>query len=245
MADKLDFDGVVLDIEGTVCPISFVKDVLFPYALTSLDTHLSTSWDSPSFAPYRDAFPAEFRTSPSVFRSHVHDLVSRDVKISYLKNLQGHLWLSGYESGVLTCPLFADVLPALKKWHKAGKPIVIYSSGSVAAQKLLFKYTSAEGEDKDLTGLVSGWFDTVNAGMKGESGSYGRIVEGMKGKGKQIEVARWLFCSDRVEEVDAAREAGMQAVVVVREGNKELSESEKERHILIESFDQIGGGKAS
>ncbi|KAH9221058.1 HAD-like domain-containing protein [Leptodontidium sp. 2 PMI_412] len=249
MADRLDFDGVVLDIEGTICPISFVKDVLFPYALTSLDTLLTTSWTSPTFAPYRDAFPPQYRTDPSTFRAHVHDLVARDVKIAYLKNLQGHLWLSGYESGLLTCPLFPDVLPALKHWHASGIPIVIYSSGSVAAQKLLFQYTNGEGEDKDLRGLVGGWFDTVNAGLKGERGSYGRIVEGMnevrKEKGeKEIEIARWLFCSDRVEEVDAAREAGIQAVVVVREGNKPLSESEKERLILIERFDQIRGGKA-
>lgn len=117
---------------------------------------------------------------------------------------------------------------------------MIYSSGSVAAQKLLFKYT----EDGDLSGFVEGYFDTVNAGMKGESASYTKIFEAMReveGDGKKVEdVGKWLFCSDRVEEVDAAKEAGMQAIVVVREGNAPLSEGDKERHVLIERFDEIG-----
>lgn len=129
---------------------------------------------------------------------------------------------------------------------------MIYSSGSVPAQKLLFQYTNgdAEGGEKDLRGYVSGYFDTVNAGMKEESGSYVKIVEAMKvgeaggeRKGVDVGIEKWLFCSDRVEEVDAAREAGMQAVVVVREGNRALSESEKGGLICVESFDRIGGGK--
>ncbi|CZT50223.1 related to Enolase-phosphatase E1 [Rhynchosporium secalis] len=239
MADKLEFEGVVLDIEGTVCPISFVKDVLFPYALTHLDTILSTSWSSPSFTPYRDAFPSSHRHTPDAFRSHIHSLVAADVKSSPLKNLQGYLWLSGYENGSLSCPLFKDVPPAFKRWTEKGIPIVIYSSGSVAAQKLLFKYTDGEDE-KNLTRYIKGYFDTVNAGMKGEKSSYVKIVEGIKQDGNvDVQIGKWLFCSDRVVEVDAAKEAGMQAVVVVREGNAKLSESEKERNILIESFDQI------
>ncbi|KAL2067981.1 hypothetical protein VTL71DRAFT_16079 [Oculimacula yallundae] len=245
MADKLAFEGVVLDIEGTVCPISFVKDILFPYALTALDTILSTSWSSPAFTPYRDAFPSKHRQNPTAFRTHIHSLVARDVKSAPLKNLQGYLWLSGYQNGSLSCPLFPDVKTAFKSWTEAGIPIVIYSSGSVAAQKLLFKYTDSKDGEKDLTGYIKEYFDTVNAGMKGESESYRKIVEGMRsGKGEggsvvDVEIGKWLFCSDRVEEVDAAREAGMQAVVVVREGNAKLSDSERERCVLIDSFDQI------
>lgn len=117
---------------------------------------------------------------------------------------------------------------------------MIYSSGSVAAQKLLFRYT----EDGDLTGFLEGYFDTVNAGMKGERESYTKIFEAMReveGDGKSVEdISKWLFCSDRVEEVDAAREAGMQAVVVVRAGNAPLSEEDRERHVLVERFDEIG-----
>jgi len=240
MAEKLEFDGVVLDIEGTVCPISFVKEVLFPYFLHTLTTNLSTLWTSPTFTPYLSAFPSSHTTSPSTFLSHINHLVSTDTKTAPLKNLQGYIWLSGYESGELKCPLFKDVLPAFQRWREQGKRIVIYSSGSVAAQKLLFRYT----EDGDLTGFLEGYFDTVNAGMKGERESYTKIFEAMReveGDGKSVEdISKWLFCSDRVEEVDAAREAGMQAVVVVRAGNAPLSEEDRERHVLVERFDEIG-----
>ncbi|KAK0100077.1 enolase-phosphatase E1, variant 2 [Cadophora gregata f. sp. sojae] len=249
MAEKLEFDGVLLDIEGTVCPISFVKEVLFPYFLRTLTTSLPTLWTSPTFTPYLAAFPPQHTTSPDTFLTHIRSLVASDIKAAPLKNLQGYIWLSGYQSGELKCPLFADVLPAFRRWGEQGRRIVIYSSGSVEAQKLLFMYTDVTGdgaEDGDLRGFIEGYFDTVNAGMKGERGSYVKIFEAMRGvEGKKIEdISRWLFCSDRVEEVDAAREAGMQAVVVVREGNAALSEGDKERHVLIESFNEIGeGGK--
>ncbi|KAH7393217.1 HAD-like domain-containing protein [Cadophora sp. MPI-SDFR-AT-0126] len=254
MAGNLEFDGVVLDIEGTVCPISFVKEVLFPYFLRTLTSSLPTLWTLPQFSPYLSAFPPEHTASQSIFLAHIQSLVASDTKTAPLKNLQGYIWLSGYESGELKCPLFADVLPAFRRWREQGKSIVIYSSGSVGAQKLLFRYTDCKtdgGEDGegDLTGFIDGYFDTVNAGMKGEKGSYVKIFVAMKagtgeGKvGKKVEdISKWLFCSDRVEEVDAAREAGMQAVVVVREGNAALSEGDKERHVLIESFDEIGAG---
>jgi enolase-phosphatase E1 len=237
MDTPLDIEVVLLDIEGTVCPISFVKDGLFPYALSALDSLLADpkEWSSQfsTFAPYRDAFPAEYRSSPKAFKSHVHDLVSRDVKIAYLKNLQGYLWVHGYESGEIRCPLFPDVYPAFKGWHEAGIPIVIYSSGSVAAQKLLFQYTNST-PSADVRELLSDYFDTVNTGLKMERGSYKNIATT-----RTEPVGKWLFLSDRVEEVEAAKGAGMQSFVVVREGNAALSEDDKKKHVLIESFDQV------
>jgi len=233
--DPLDVKVVLLDIEGTVCPISFVKDVLFPYALQALPETLATQWDSPSFQPYRSAFPAEYRTSSEAFESHVRDLMSQDLKIPYLKSLQGHLWLRGYESGQIRCPLFPDVHPSLLRWHEAGIAIVIYSSGSVAAQKLLFQYTNAT-PDADLRGLIEpeGYFDTVNAGMKQEKTSYEKIAATRK-----VDVGKWLFLSDNVKEVSAAREAGMRSFVVVREGNAPLSEEDRRSNVVIESFEEI------
>jgi enolase-phosphatase E1 len=205
----------------------------FPYALEVLPSILSTQWDSPTFCPYRDAFPPEHRSTPDALLAHVHDLMAQDLKIPYLKALQGYLWLTGYENGSLRCPLFPDVQPSMSAWHKAGIAIVIYSSGSVPAQKLLFQYTSSSPE-ADLRGLISGYFDTVNAGMKTERESYEKIAAT-----RAEEIRKWLFLSDNVKEVDAAREAGMKSFVVVREGNAPLSGEEKERNTLVESFDEI------
>lgn len=163
--------------------------------------------------------------------------MSQDLKIPYLKSLQGYLWLRGYETGELVCPLFPDVAPALKNWYASGITIIIYSSGSVPAQKLLFQYTNTTPE-ADLNPLLSGYFDTVNAGLKQEFGSYLKIVE-TRGE----ENSKWLFLSDNVGEVRAAREAGMKSFVVVREGNAKLSDEEKEGQVLIESFREIEIGE--
>lgn len=37
---------IVLDIEGTTTPITFVTDVLFPYARDNVRKHLSSTYDS-------------------------------------------------------------------------------------------------------------------------------------------------------------------------------------------------------
>jgi enolase-phosphatase E1 len=163
--------------------------------------------------------------------AHIQDLVARDVKIAYLKNLQGWLWIRGYESGAIRCPLFPDVYPAFKRWKEAGIDIQIYSSGSVPAQKLLFQYTT----DGDLREQVSGWWDTVNAGMKMEKASYDTIAAAREG----VEKSDWLFLSDRVEEVEAAKAAGMRSRVVVREGNAPVSPEVLEMHDAIRDFGEL------
>ncbi|TVY29003.1 Enolase-phosphatase E1 [Lachnellula hyalina] len=205
----------------------------FPYALEVLPSTLATQWNSPAFAPYRDAFPPSHRSTPAALLAHVRDLMSQDLKIPYLKSLQGYLWLTGYESGALRCPLFPDVQPSMSAWYKAGIAIVIYSSGSVPAQKLLFQYTNSEPEP-DLRPLISGYFDTVSAGLKTEKASYEKIA-GTRGE----RIGKWLFLSDNVREVDSAREAGMQGFVVVREGNADLSEEEREGNTLVGNFEEI------
>ncbi len=103
----------------------------------------------------------------------------------------------------------------------------------MAAQKLLFQYTDSK-PDADLRHLISGYFDTVNAGMKKDARSYEKIAASRKD-----DIGKWLFLSDRVEEVEAAKEAGMQSLVVVREGNPPLTEEETRKHSLIASFDEI------
>ena len=110
----------------------------FPYALNALPKVLAAKWDDQEFQQYRNAFPEEHRKSPADLQAHVEDLTKRDVKIAYLKNLQGYLWEEGYESGAYSTNLFTDVVPQLRQWKSEGLSLAIYSSGSVFAQKLLF-----------------------------------------------------------------------------------------------------------
>ncbi|EPE29907.1 HAD-like protein [Glarea lozoyensis ATCC 20868] len=202
----------------------------FPYTLSILPTVLREEWDTPTFLPYRAAFDPEHATSPSTLESHIRALTASDTKLPALKSLQGYLFRRGYATGELACPLFPDVLPALKRWNAAGKKVVIYSSGSVEAQKLLFEHTT-EG---DLRGWVKGWYDTLNAGAKTEGASYRRIVEECG-----VEVGGWVFFSDSVKEVRAAKSVGVRAYVVVREGNAGLSVEEKEGQVLVGSFEGV------
>jgi len=95
----------------------------------------------------------------------------------------------------------------------------------VPAQKLLFKYTNTP-TNPDLNPLLSGYFDTVNAGLKTEENSYAKIASS-----REEEVEKWLFLSDNVKEVRAAKKTGMQALVVVREGNPALSEKDLEGEV--------------
>ncbi|KAK8200704.1 enolase-phosphatase E1 [Zalaria obscura] len=234
-----DVKTVVLDIEGTICPISFVKETLFPYALQALPSVLASRWDSPDFRPYRDAFPEEARSSPEAFEAHVKDLTARDIKIAYLKNLQGYLWQAGYEDGAYSSPFFPDVIPQLRQWKASAIQLVIYSSGSVFAQKLLFGHIKDTTSDDpkatvDLRDLISDWFDTTNAGLKMEATSYSKIAEVLGQQPAEI-----LFFSDNVKEVQTAEQAGMKAVIVDRPGNAPLSEEDKKGRKVVEALDEI------
>lgn len=187
-------------------------------------------WDSPEFVSYRNAFPEEYRNDRPAFEAHVNNLVQQDVKVSYLKALQGHLWLQGYKSGQIRAPLFPDVAPFIRAAHAAGKKIMIYSSGSVPAQKLLFGHTNAE--PSDMTSLISDWFDTTNAGPKMDAASYLAILS----KYPDISPSRWLFLSDNILEVEAAIKAGMQSLPVVRPGNAALPSDNHLSGLAISEF---------
>ncbi|KAK3075539.1 enolase-phosphatase E1 [Teratosphaeriaceae sp. CCFEE 6253] len=214
---------------------------------------LAKQWDDATFRPYRDAFPEEHRVSPAALEAHVKDLTRRDVKIAYLKNLQGHLWEEGYRSGAYSTPLFPDVVPQLEGWKAAGTKLAIYSSGSVFAQKLLFQHVSVDetvasgegsaGEDasqppgtEDMRSLMTedGWFDTTNAGLKTEASSYSKIVETLK-----WQPARTLFLTDNVKEYDAAAEAGLRVILLDRPGNATVSEADRARMEVVGSLDEI------
>ncbi|KAK6522290.1 enolase-phosphatase E1 [Arthrobotrys megalospora] len=185
--------AVLLDIEGTVSSISFVRDVLFPYTLHALPQVLAEKWDTQEFAPYRNEFPAEYRDERENFEAHVRDLTARDVKVAYLKGLQGYLWLTAYRSGNIKAPLYADVIRALPLWTSRGLKVYIYSSGSVLAQKLFFEYTDNEAQP-DQRGYLSGYFDTVNAGVKWEQASYEKICDETG-----VRPHEWVFLTDNVK----------------------------------------------
>jgi len=227
--------AILLDIEGTTTPIDFVHKKLFPFAATRIAEFFRENFNGltneigqlvEEHANFNDTVDLDANEPDSVSAYLIH-LIKIDRKSTPLKSIQGKIWQAGYESGELKSEIFDDVPPAFKKWQAAGKTIAIYSSGSVLAQKLLFKYT----DRGDLTPFISAYFDTTSGGKK-ESESYSKIAAELRLQPHEI-----LFVSDVLAELDAAKDAGLQTALSIRKGNAKVESGHD--HKSIESFDQL------
>ncbi|GAB3333830.1 acireductone synthase [Marilutibacter aestuarii] len=200
--------AILTDIEGTTSSISFVKDVLFPYARRALPAFVQTRGQEPAVRKWLDAVATENggMCSDRMVSEVLQGWIDQDRKHTALKALQGMIWADGYRSADFTAHIYPDAAGSLKRWHAEGIPLYVYSSGSVPAQRLFFGHSDAG----DMTAMFSGWFDT-EIGGKREADSYRRIVETMG-----LPAADVLFLSDVVAELDAAREAGLGTVLVDR-----------------------------
>jgi enolase-phosphatase E1 len=185
--------AIITDIEGTTTPIAFVHRVLFPYARARMGAFVASGH-------------AALADVPEPKLATLLGWMDRDEKITALKTIQGILWEAGYGAGDITAELYDDVPLALRRWARAGLRLFVYSSGSIAAQKLLFAHTPAG----DLTPLFQAYFDTTT-GPKRESASYATIAKGIGLPGAEI-----LFLSDVEAELGAAAAAGLQTCQLVR-----------------------------
>ena len=202
--------AILADIEGTTSSISFVHNVLFPYAARRLPDFVREHEDDPGVA----ALLADVREEAGEPRADAGRLtqillawIAEDRKTTPLKALQGLVWEHGYRNGELTGHVYADTAPAFRRWRDSGAAIYIYSSGSVKAQKLLFGHSEAG----DLRPLIAGYFDTT-VGHKREAGSY-REIAGRIG----LPAEAVLFLSDVTEELDAAASTGMKTLQLARD----------------------------
>jgi len=217
---------VLLDIEGTTCPVSFVAQTLFPYASQELLIYLQAHKSDPGIAGLieeleklwqedtnQEARQLRQTRKPSpadcieALIPYLQYLIRADRKATALKDLQGKIWESGYSKGELIAPLFEDVPGRLSEWKEQGQCLAVYSSGSIAAQKLLYGYSNAG----DLRALFSHWFDT-RTGLKQSPESYSLI-----GRHMQCDPRNILFISDSASELDAAQQAGLQVLLSQRD----------------------------
>lgn len=201
--------AILTDIEGTTSSISFVKDVLFPYARKRLPAFVVTHADKPDVQHWlHDAAKEAGLVSAS--QQEIIDLLIRwidaDRKSTSLKALQGMIWEEGYRAGEFRSHVYPEVAHRLREWKEHGLALYVYSSGSIHAQKLLFGHTDAG----DLTPLFSGYFDT-EIGAKREPDAYRRIAAEMG-----LDASAILFLSDIVEELDAAAITGMRTTLLAR-----------------------------
>lgn len=205
-----DIRAIVTDIEGTTSSISFVRDVLFPYARKRLPAFIETHAEQPDVMHWLHEAASEAGLIEATRQEVIEMLllwIDEDRKSTALKALQGMIWEEGYASGEYRAHMYPEVAGVLRAWHARGLPLYVYSSGSVPAQQLLFRHSEAG----DLTPLFAGYFDT-QTGAKREVASYQRIAEAIEVAPTQI-----LFLSDIREELDAARSAGLRTAWLVRE----------------------------
>ena len=201
--------AIVTDIEGTTSSISFVKDVLFPYAREHLPAFIATHADQPEVQHWLHEAAKEadlVSASQKELIALLQRWIDEDRKATALKALQGLIWEDGYRNGVYQAHVYPDVAAALREWKRRGLDLYVYSSGSVTAQKLLFGHSEAG----DLTPVFSGYFDT-EIGPKRDAKSYSSIAIAIGRPADEI-----LFLSDVAEELDAARDAGMHTTLLAR-----------------------------
>jgi enolase-phosphatase E1 len=229
---------VLLDVEGTTTPVDFVVRVLFADARARardfLEAHANNADVAVDVAGLRTehardttagARPPHWDDTPAAIAAYVRWLMDQDRKLTALKSLQGRIWAEGYAAGRLRGQVYDDVPPALERWTRSGRRVAVFSSGSVLAQKLLFRYS----DHGDLTPFLSSHFDTAT-GPKREAGSYRAIRSAL-----QPPASAGLFVSDVVAELDAARDAGFDTALAVRTPPGPAGRP----HRVIRSFDDL------
>ena len=236
---------LLLDIEGTTCPVSFVSDVLFPFAKQELSTYIQQHWDQSPHNKQIQAAKKEWlddRSTKSIqikqqvtkgeaeeidgLIQYLKHLISIDKKSTALKDLQGKIWEHGYKNGELKSQLFPETSECLREWREQGLTLSVYSSGSIQAQKLLYRHSPAG----DLEKFFSHWFDT-HTGPKKSTESYTEIAEQLDSSPNKI----W-FVSDNGAECDSARLAGMHTLFSLRDGNPDRDPRD---HTVVQSLREV------
>lgn len=224
---------ILTDIEGTAGSISFVRDVLFPYARRELPRFVREHGNEPEVRRWLDQVATEHGAmcDDAMVVEVLQGWIDEDRKHTALKALQGLMWGEGYRRADFTAHVYPDAVRALRRWHADGHRLAVYSSGSVPAQKMFFGHSDAG----DLLPLFDAFFDT-EVGAKREAASYARIASELG-----CEAGSILFLSDVVAELDAARDAGLRTVLVDRledypqpRGGNECND-----HPRAESFEAI------
>ncbi len=216
--------AIVTDIEGTTTPIAFVHRTLFPYAKARLAEFLAREGGNPQVA----GLLAETRAlAPDAEPlDALLGWMEQDAKMTPLKALQGMIWREGFETGALRGEIYPDVPPVLRSWHQSGIALHVYSSGSEAAQRLLFGYSTAG----NLAELFTRFFDT-RLGEKRAAASYRGLASRIGQRPHRV-----LFLSDVEAELDAARLAGLHTCQLVRAEDETMPSS---RHPHARDFTQV------
>jgi enolase-phosphatase E1 len=218
--------AILTDIEGTTSSIHFVHQVLFPYAANAMPNFVQQHANSAHVKPWLLQIANEIGVASDHLSAITDALlawIAEDRKHTALKALQGEIWRTGYVSGAFRAHVYPEVASVLTTWAQQYL-LFVYSSGSIASQKLFFGHSEAG----NLLPLFQGFFDTTS-GAKREPDSYRTIARSIG-----VIPGEVLFLSDIEAELDAARACGMRTFLLAREGAPLQS-----AHPLAHNFNEI------
>ena len=133
---RMALHGILLDIEGTILPKSYVTEVLFPYARKHLAAYLHAHQNDQEVRRWASMCQETIAKESGRWLSYddmagiLTQWMTGDRKHQGLKALQGLIWEEGYRTGVFAPHLYEDVVPALRRWRQERLQLAIYSSGS-------------------------------------------------------------------------------------------------------------------
>ena len=220
--------NALLDIEGTIGDAAFVRQVLFPYARRALPGFVEAHANDPQVAAELSSAANLAGVDEDDRQAIIEALIGwidEDRKVTPLKTLQGMIWKAGYENGEFTAHLYPDAFDWMKRAREAGVQLHVYSSGSVAAQKMYFRFS----DYGNIVDWFADFFDTTT-GPKKAAESYRDIVEKLHQPPQSF-----VFFSDVESELDAAAETGMDTVQIVRAGTEPT-----QHHKRFPDFSSIG-----
>ncbi len=251
---------ILLDIEGTTSAISFVYDVLFPFARAELREYLHANWRSKEVEKAIDYLASDLghATAEQWFKSAAVqqadlDCVGDSDRETDKAHQKAHQEMVAAEIERL---MNADVKSTGLKELQGLIWAVGYAQGKLSSHVFddvtpalkdwkhagidlrIFSSGSINAQkvffkhtkDGALSEYLSGYYDTTT-GPKREASSY-KLIANDAG----FALGDVLFLSDVEPELQAAHDAGMQVALVVRPGNSTL---DSEKFPVITSFDQI------
>lgn len=250
--------GVLLDIEGTTSPVSYVFDVLFPFARRHAGDYLRDHWSESSCrhalelmakdagfdslekwlagssctgSPFADS---PFMGSPDTWNFEAAAIVLAEVE----RLMDGDIKATGlkelqgliWKIGYGSGQLVSLVFEDVPVCIEAWRDAGLNVSIYSSGSVGAQKTFFAHTKCGDLTRKLVQYFDTTSGGKR-DAQSYQTIAAAL-----QIEPSQILFLSDIVAELDAARAAGMKTALVLRDGNAPQKNS---GHPEIQSFQEL------
>lgn len=227
--------AIILDIEGTVCEPSFIRDKLSPLLRSKLEDYLEDSFRQPEVAEWisrlRKVCDIPMNDKGETIAAIVESLQRKSPKV-LSRELNILMWIWLYRKRKIESIVYEEVSTVLHDWkfEKDIPNICLFSSSSIIPQKLMICRTGSG----NLLPLID-YFIGPKFGSKDDSDSYRNIADGLG-----LSTAELLFITDCVEEVNAASRAGCCSVLIFRDGNDIPNKGEPLHKVIkIRSFDDL------